>query len=66
MTQQDSLYIKVLKKNYKKEIKKILQQYKDDFEKRSIKFPNREALISSSKKLKSKKERNGVCEERWI
>ena len=63
MEKSKSLYIKVLKKNYKKEIKKILQEYKDAFEKRSLKFPNREAIIQTSKKLKSKKERHGVCEE---
>ena len=64
MTQQESLYIKVLKRNYKKDIKKILQEYKDAFEKRSLKFPTREAIIQTSKKLKSKKERNGICKER--
>jgi len=65
MTNKDSLYIQVLKKNYKKDIKKILQEYKDAFKKRSLKFPNREALIQTSKKFKSKKKRNGICEERW-
>jgi len=63
MEKSKSLYIKVLKKNYKKKKKKKLQQYKDDFEKRSLKFPNREAIIQTSKKLKSKKERNGICKE---
>lgn len=63
MEKSKSLYIKVLKRNYKKEIKKILQEYKDAFEKRSLKFPNREAFISSGQKFKSKKEGHGVCKE---
>jgi len=63
MNQQDNLYIRVLKHNHIKKIKKMLVEYINESKECSRKFQNRETPLQTCEKFQPQKKRDGICQE---